>query len=138
MVPLARALAARGMRAWLLDRPGFGYSDKPRRVLAVPEQAALIAEWLAVIGCRLARALGNSFGCQVAAAVAAGHRGAVRRLVLINPTVAPEVRQRLSWLRVLPGPAGSCGPSGRGRARLLARGRGALGDDPAAAHPQPR
>ncbi|MBO0775479.1 MAG: alpha/beta fold hydrolase, partial [Actinobacteria bacterium] len=83
MVPLARALAARGMRVWILDPPGFGYSDKPPRSLSIREQAALAAEWLAAIGCRPARLLGNSFGCQVAAAVAARHPGAVGRLVLL-------------------------------------------------------
>ncbi|MBV9447840.1 MAG: alpha/beta fold hydrolase [Streptosporangiaceae bacterium] len=104
MVPLARALTARGMRVWIVDPPGFGYSDKPRRSLPVGEQAAVIAEWLTAIGGRPAMVLGNSFGSQVAAAVAAGHPGAVARLVLLSPTVAPEARQRLSWLAVSTGP----------------------------------
>lgn len=131
MVPLARALASRGVRAWILDPPGFGYSDKPQRALSVREQAELVAEWLTVIGCQQAPLLGNSFGTQVAATVAAGHPGAVGRLVLLSPTVSPEIRQRLSWLRALPGPGGAClRPSGRWRVRFLAGLHGALGDDP--------
>jgi pimeloyl-ACP methyl ester carboxylesterase len=131
MVPLARALASRGVRAWILDPPGFGYSDKPQRALSVREQAELVAEWLTIIGCQQAPLLGNSFGTQVAAAVAAGYPCAVGRLVLLSPTVSPEIRQRLSWLRALPGPARACRwPSGRWRARLLAGVHRALGDDP--------
>lgn len=131
MVPLARALASRGVRAWILDPPGFGYSDKPQRALSVREQAELVGEWLTVIGCRQASLLGNSFGTQVAAAVAVRNPGAVGRLVLLSPTVSPEIRQRLSWLRALPGPAGTClRPSVRWRARVLTGLHSALGDDP--------
>jgi pimeloyl-ACP methyl ester carboxylesterase len=122
------------MRVWILDPPGFGYSDKPRRALSVCEQAALVAEWLTAIGCRPARLLGNSFGTQVAAAVAADHPGAVGRVVLLSPTAAPAVRRKLSWLRRLPAPGAtprrSSGTSGQWRGRLLARLHGALGEQP--------
>jgi len=131
MVPLARALARRGLHVWILDPPGFGYSDKPQRALSMSEQAGLVADWLAAIGCQPAWLVGNSFGSQVAAAVAADHPGAVARLVLLSPTVRPALRRRLTWLRVLPGPTGSrTQPSGRWRARLLIRMHGLLGDDP--------
>ena len=132
MIRLGRELAGHGMHGWILDPPGFGYSDKPRRALSIREQAAVIGQWLALDGVRPALLLGNSFGSQVAAAVATGHRGAVGRLVLLNPTVAPAVRQRLSWLRVLPTRAArGARPSGRWRAGLLSRLHGGLGDDPA-------
>lgn len=131
MIRLGRELAGHGMHPWILDPPGFGYSDKPRRALPIREQAALIAQWLALAGRRRALLLGNSFGSQVAAAVAAGHPGAVGRLVLLTPTVAPAVRRRLSWLRVLPTrAAGGAPPSARWRAGLLSRLHGELGDDP--------
>lgn len=143
MIPLARALAGHQMHPWILDPPGFGYSDKPRRALSIRGQAALIAGWLAAIGCRPARLLGNSFGAQVAAVVAASHPGAVGRLVLLSPTASPMVRHRLAWLRVLPPPAAPAAPvaatapaaaatrpSGRWRARLLSGLHRALGDDP--------
>lgn len=137
MIPLARALAGHRMHPWILDPPGFGYSDKPRRALSIRGQAALIAGWLAAIGCRPARLLGNSFGAQVAAVVAASQPGAVDRLVLLSPTASPMVRHRLAWLRVLPPPAApvaasapAARPSGRWRARLLSGLHRALGDDP--------
>jgi pimeloyl-ACP methyl ester carboxylesterase len=137
MVPLARALVRHQLRVWILDPPGFGYSDKPQGVLSIREQAQLVAEWLSAIGCRPACLLGNSFGSQLAAGVAARHPGAVGRVVLLSPTVAPAVRRRLAWLRMLHAPAGTRGrPSGtrgskgRWRARLLARLHRALGDEP--------
>lgn len=79
MIPLARPLAGRGLRVWILDTPGFAYSDKPRRTLSTGEQAALVAEWLAATGCQPARVLGNSFGSQLASAVAAGYPAIVER-----------------------------------------------------------
>lgn len=131
MIPLARALRSRGIGALILDPPGFGYSDKPPWALSIAEQAALIAEWLGAIGARPARVLGNSFGTQIAAVLAAGHPGAVERLVLLSPTAAPRIRRWLSWLRALPAPAGSrlC-PVSQRRARLLRRMHSALGEDP--------
>lgn len=133
MLPLARALAGRGLRTWIVDLPGFGYSDKPRRALSVAEQADLTGAWLDAIGARPARLLGNSVGTQVAAAIAARRPAAVDRLVLLSPTLAPEVRQRLSWLNALPGPApGRCRrggwPRGRWRAALLAGLHDVLGE----------
>lgn len=132
MLPLARALAGYGMHAWIPDPPGFGYSDKPRWALSVREEAALIAQWLASAGCRPARLLGNSFGTQVGAAVAAGHPGTVDRLALLSPTVAPAVRRRMSWLRMLPtGARARHQPRNRWRVHLLSRLHDALGDDAA-------
>lgn len=46
MVPLARALTRHGLRPWVLDPAGFGYSDKPPRALAIREQADIVAQWL--------------------------------------------------------------------------------------------
>lgn len=135
MVPLARALAGQGRRVWILDPPGFGYSDKPRGALPVGEQAALVAGWLAAAGRGPVPVLGNSFGSQVAAAVAADHPALVERVVLLSPTARPAVRRRLSWLGALParsGPGASTGTGrpGRRRVRLLARVHGTLGDEP--------
>jgi pimeloyl-ACP methyl ester carboxylesterase len=131
MIPLARALARYGLRVRILDLPGFGYSDKPRRALSIREQAALVAQWLADIADGPVMLIGNSVGTQIAAAVAAWHPDAVWRLVLVSPTIAPEVRQRLSRLAAVPRPARPGQPSrwrrGRWRVLLLRALHGAMG-----------
>jgi hypothetical protein len=49
----------RGLHVWILDPPGFvTATSRPRR--SIREQAALLPHWLAAIGCRPARLLGNS------------------------------------------------------------------------------
>lgn len=131
MVPLARTLVARGFRVWVLDPPGFGYSDKPTRALAMTEQADIVAEWLRVAGLAPACVLGNSFGSQVAAAVAGTRPDTVARVVLVAPTVDPRVRRRTSWMRALPNPVGTRDRAvGRHRAQLLSRAHDLLGDRP--------
>lgn len=72
MVPTARCLAPH-LPVYAPDLPGFGLSEKPRRVLTVPEHAAWLAEWMDVIGLPRAVLIGNSFGCQVIAHLAADH-----------------------------------------------------------------
>lgn len=131
LVPLARALIRHGLRPWILDPAGFGYSDKPRRALAIREQADIVAEWLYAEGLTPARLLGNSAGSQVAAAVAGRHDGIATRLVLLSPTLRPALRRTLSWMRAVPGPAGRRHqPGGRTRVRLLEAAHTRLGDEP--------
>jgi pimeloyl-ACP methyl ester carboxylesterase len=131
MLPLARCLVRRGHRVLILDPPGFGYSDKPRRALAMPEQADLIAAWLQSSGLHGARVLGNSFGAQLAAAVTARHPHAASRLVLLAPTAGPSIRRRMAWLRLLPGPSEALsGTSGKRRIELLTHIHRLCGDNP--------
>lgn len=131
MVPLARALTTRGFRVWVLDPPGFGYSSKPTRALAMTEQAGIVAAWLRGTGLAPACLLGNSFGSQVAAAVAAAHPDTVARLVLVAPTAGPRIRRLTSWMHALPEPVGSRDQAaGRVRAWLLGRAHDALSDPP--------
>lgn len=131
MVPLARTLVDSGLRVCVLDPPGFGYSDKPTRALAMGEQASIAAEWLEAAGVVPARLLGNSFGSQVAATVAARHPRNVARLVLLSPTAGPAVREWLSWLRYLPEPVGTRDrAAGRRRAHLLGIAHDVLGEEP--------
>lgn len=131
MVPLARQLVTRGLGVWILDPPGFGYSDKPTRALAMTEQAGILAGWLYATGLAPARVLGNSFGSQVAAVTAADHPDIVQRLVLLAPTADPRIRGLLSWVRMLPGPRGSRDrAAGRGRAVALSHVHDLLSDPP--------
>jgi pimeloyl-ACP methyl ester carboxylesterase len=91
MEPLAGILG-RDFRVLAPDLPGFGESEKPRHVLDVDELADALALWLEASGIARAAFVGNSFGCQVLAALAVRHAAVVDRLVLQGPTVDPEAR----------------------------------------------
>src|SRR5690348_9162346 len=91
MEPLA-AILGRDFRVLAPDLPGFGESDQPRRILDVDELADALALWLEASGIARAAFIGNSFGCQVLAALALRHPAVVDRLVLQGPTVDPKAR----------------------------------------------
>ncbi len=77
---------------YALDLPGFGKSDKPARVLAVPELAASLLAWMDDAGLPDAHLLGNSFGCQVIAEVACRAPERIKSLVLTGPALDPAIR----------------------------------------------
>ena len=106
LVPLAEELAPRA-RVFVPDLPGYGRSARPAgRDLTVPELADALLGWLDRVGLDRPHLLGNSFGCQVIAALAARHPDRVGRLVLQGPTFDPDARtawrQALRWLAVVP------------------------------------
>ncbi|MBV9702928.1 MAG: alpha/beta fold hydrolase [Methylobacteriaceae bacterium] len=75
------------------DRPGYGYSDRPRGKAWTPEaQADLFAE--AFVRLRMNRAVvfGHSWGTQVALALALDHPELVRGLVLASGYYFPTAR----------------------------------------------
>jgi pimeloyl-ACP methyl ester carboxylesterase len=87
------------------DLPGFGLSDKPRRVYDAAEHAAVIAAWMYAEGIEDAYLLGNSFGCQIAVELAVRRPDLVAALVLVGPTADPAAAtaggQIRRWLRDL-------------------------------------
>ncbi|MCK2052770.1 alpha/beta hydrolase [Methylobacterium sp. 37f] len=91
MTDLGRRLAAEGFRVVALDRPGFGWSDRPGgSALATPRaQAAVIAEALANLGIGPALVLGHSWSGALATALALDHPDRVSGLVLVSPAVMP-------------------------------------------------
>jgi pimeloyl-ACP methyl ester carboxylesterase len=91
MVPTARCLAPH-VPVYAPDLPGFGLSGKPRRVLSVPEHAAWLAAWAAEMGIARAAWVGNSFGCQVIAHLAAERPELVAAAVLAGPTMDRHAR----------------------------------------------
>lgn len=105
MVPLARRLAA-WYPVLVPDLPGWGRSSKPRRALSVRELADVLVDWLDTVGVQRAILVANSFGCQVTADLAARYPDRVSLVVLLGPTVDPEVRNlwRIAgrWLLNLP------------------------------------
>ena len=89
-------LAAGKYRVLAFDRPGFGYSDRPRTTVWTPQaQAALLAKALAKLEVEPAVVVGHSWGTLVALAMALDHREAVRGLVLLSGvyygTLRPDV-----------------------------------------------
>jgi pimeloyl-ACP methyl ester carboxylesterase len=89
-------LAARNYRVIVIDRPGFGHSDRPRNVVWTPAaQAELINGALHQLGVSHAIVLGHSWGASVAIALALKHPRLVQGLVLASgyyyPTFRPDV-----------------------------------------------
>jgi 2-hydroxy-6-oxonona-2,4-dienedioate hydrolase len=95
MMPVAKRLAAR-YRVLLPDLPGFGDSAGTDNVLDVPGLADALAAWMRALRLNHAALVGNSFGCQIIADLAARHPGLVGRAVLQGPTTPPE---DASWFR---------------------------------------
>jgi pimeloyl-ACP methyl ester carboxylesterase len=93
MIPTAAHLTS-DFRAYVPDLPGFGDSDKPDKVFNVSELADSVAAWMLATGLERASLLGNSFGCQVIADLAARHPDRVERAILQGPTTPPDER---SW-----------------------------------------
>jgi 2-hydroxy-6-oxonona-2,4-dienedioate hydrolase len=100
LLPTAVRLAA-NVPVYVPDLPGFGLSSKPAHALSVTELADALAAWLAGAAISRATLLGNSFGCQIIAAFASRHPGAVAHVIMQGPTMDPEartaVRQLARW-----------------------------------------
>ena len=91
MVPLAEHLAP-DFHVHIPDLPGFGRSNKPAKVLAIPDLADALAAWMAEAGLGRAALVGNSLGCQILAEFALRHGERVACLVLQGPTADPAAR----------------------------------------------
>jgi pimeloyl-ACP methyl ester carboxylesterase len=90
------ALAAQHHRVIAFDRPGFGYSERPRTRVWTPQaQAELVCKALKRIGVERAVVVGHSWGTLVALAMALDHPEAVAGLVLLSGyyfgTARPDV-----------------------------------------------
>lgn len=85
--------ASEHYRVIAFDRPGFGYSDRPRSTVWTPEkQAELLHRALAQIGVESAIVLGHSWGTMVALAMGLQRPEVVRGLVLLSGYYYPSVR----------------------------------------------
>ena len=91
MLPLAERLAPL-RTVYAIDLPGYGLSQKPRRVLSIMELTGALEEWMQAERLSIAHFIGNSFGCQILAEFAARCPRRVDRLVLQGPTVDPDAR----------------------------------------------
>ena len=80
-------------RVIAFDRPGFGYSERPRdRIWTAQAQAALLQKALAQIEVEQPVVLGHSWGTLVALGIAVGFPADVRGLVLISGYYYPTAR----------------------------------------------
>jgi pimeloyl-ACP methyl ester carboxylesterase len=89
-------LAAKHHRVIAFDRPGFGYSDRPRTTVWPPAaQAQALARALKQLGVERAVVVGHSWGTMVALAMALDHKECVAGLVLLSGyyygTARPDV-----------------------------------------------
>jgi pimeloyl-ACP methyl ester carboxylesterase len=75
------------------DRPGFGYSDRPRGAMWSPaRQADLLRRAFTKLGIERPVVVGHSLGTLVALALALNHPDAVSRLVLLSGYYWPTLR----------------------------------------------
>jgi pimeloyl-ACP methyl ester carboxylesterase len=80
-------------RVIAFDRPGFGYSERPRdRLWTADAQAALIQKALTRLGVQSPAVVAHSWGTMVAVALAMRADSAVRKLVLLAGYYFPEPR----------------------------------------------
>jgi pimeloyl-ACP methyl ester carboxylesterase len=86
-------LAAKDHRVIAFDRPGFGYSERPRSTIWTPAaQAELIVKALKQVGAERAVIVGHSWGALVALALAMNHPETVSGLVLLSGYYYRSVR----------------------------------------------
>lgn len=86
-------LVAQTHRVIVFDRPGYGYSKRPRnRVWSPTAQADLLWEAAARLGAERAHLLGHSWGTLVALEWALRHPGSVRSLTLESGYYFPTAR----------------------------------------------
>jgi pimeloyl-ACP methyl ester carboxylesterase len=105
LMPTARVIA-RTHPVYVPDLPGFGLSGKPATVYDVTMHARHVAAFAAALELPPACVVGNSFGAEVAAALAADHPGVAAAVVLVGPTTDRAARTRTRqigrWLLDVP------------------------------------
>ncbi|WUR13426.1 alpha/beta hydrolase [[Empedobacter] haloabium] len=96
-------MLAQHHRVIAFDRPGFGYSERPRSTIWTPsEQAALLGSALRQLGAEPAYVVGHSWGALVALAMATETPRLVKGLVLLGGYYYPSPRLDVA---LLAGPA---------------------------------
>lgn len=83
MVPLLETIGG-WARCWAPDLPGHGRSSSPGRPLRFGELVTVLDDWMGTAGLERPLLVANSYGCQLAAALAL--RTELAGLVLVGPT----------------------------------------------------
>lgn len=97
---------SRHNKVLVIDRPGFGYSDRARGHAWTPaQQARLLCRAAVALGFERFAVVGHSLGTQVALAMALGDPSHVTRLVLVSGYYFPSLRLDLplALLGAVPG-----------------------------------
>jgi 2-hydroxy-6-oxonona-2,4-dienedioate hydrolase len=100
MLPAARALAPY-CRVYAPDLPGFGYSQKPPRVLDLEGLADALAAWTRAVGLKRAVFIGNSLGCQKICNLALRHPELIEGAVFLGPTMDPQASAWREFFRLM-------------------------------------
>ncbi len=86
-------MAAKNYRVIAFDRPGYGYSERPRTTIWTPQaQAKLLHRALQWLGIRQPIVVGHSWGALVAVALALDFPDDVKSLVLLSGYYYPTAR----------------------------------------------
>ncbi|OWW22789.1 alpha/beta hydrolase [Noviherbaspirillum denitrificans] len=86
-------LASKKYRVIAFDRPGYGYSDRPRTTIWTPQaQATLLHHALDQIGVSQPIVVGHSWGAMVAVALGLDYPDDVKSLVLMSGYYYPTAR----------------------------------------------
>lgn len=86
-------MASNRYRVIVFDRPGYGYSERPRsRIWTAAAQAELLYKALEKLGVEAPIVVGHSWGTLVAIELALAYPGYVRSLVLLSGYYYPSVR----------------------------------------------
>ena len=98
--PLAAELA-RSSHVYLVDLPGYGAAPDPKRDVTLGDHAAALAATLRSAGIGKPVLVGHSMGSNVVSIVAERHPDVTDRLVLLAPTLEPQLRSRGRAIRRL-------------------------------------
>ena len=80
-----RERVSRDFRSVIIDRPGYGHSERPAAELSVAQQAALVREAVRKVGVEHPLLVAHSWSGFLALAYALEHGSELAGLVLINP-----------------------------------------------------
>jgi 2-hydroxy-6-oxonona-2,4-dienedioate hydrolase len=89
--PTAELLADH-FEVFMPDLPGFGNSEKPKKILTIPQLADVLLEWMQFYHLERPILMGNSLGCQVVAELQRRSPGCFSCAVLTTPTMDPSRR----------------------------------------------
>lgn len=93
--------AAARYRVIAFDRPGYGFSERPRgRAWTPSAQARLLAKAFRVLGIERPVAVGHSWGALVAMALAVEHPTAIRGIVLLGGYFFPSPRLDVAFASI--------------------------------------